>query len=395
MKTRRTRTRWGACIAAVLGAILFATVASFWLDPWPCDRADPPVIARRMAISAIEDARAASASTWAPQSLQQAEDSLRIALEEDRIQEVRFRPLRDYRGVRRRFAEAFHLAVAARDEAVLVAGETEADATRAIADASTIVFQAEHSAGLARLKAGARKDLEVARQAMAEARLLLAERRFIEARGRAEDAIRSARKVLEAVMTHAGRYGDERQRRAWRQMVVQTVTWSAQTGRPAIVVNKEGHAVTLYRGGLPLRVFRADIGRERVSDKRHAGDAATPEGHYRVIQKKGPRETKYYKALLLDYPNEEDRRRFEIRKKRGMLPKNAKPGGLIEIHGHGGQGRDWTDGCVALSNADMDVLFDLVPEGTPVTIVGSDGGPGPLSDMVRSLRGDLQEKGRP
>ena len=57
--------------------------------------------------------------------------------------------------------------------------------------------------------------------------------------------------------------------------------------------------------------------------------------------------------------------------KRGQLPSGAKIGGLIEIHGDGGKGGNWTEGCVALKNSDMDVLYKFVESGTPVTIIGS------------------------
>jgi lipoprotein-anchoring transpeptidase ErfK/SrfK len=57
--------------------------------------------------------------------------------------------------------------------------------------------------------------------------------------------------------------------------------------------------------------------------------------------------------------------------KRGELHLRARIGGLIEIHGEGGQGRDWTNGCVALSNRDMDEVFALARVGTRVTIVGT------------------------
>jgi L,D-peptidoglycan transpeptidase YkuD (ErfK/YbiS/YcfS/YnhG family) len=53
------------------------------------------------------------------------------------------------------------------------------------------------------------------------------------------------------------------------------------------------------------------------------------------------------------------------------VPLRAGVGSLIEIHGDGGQGRDWTDGCVALSNSDMDRVFARARVGTPVTIVGT------------------------
>lgn len=377
-----------------MGLLVAVTAgAAAWLDPWPCDRVDPPAVSHLAATRAVADARSAGAGTWAPSTLRRAEDDLRRAEEEVRRQEVRPRPLRDFRQARARLHEAVRSGEAARGEAVRAADEADSAASEAIHGATGLVYQAERSAGIARLKAGPRKELEAARQALAEALLHHVEGRYVRARERAEDASRLAQRVLEAVIARAGRYGDEGQREVWRRMVAETVAWSAQAGQPALVVSKEGHEVTLYQAGEPVRTFRADIGRELVADKWHAGDAATPEGRYRIVLKKGPRDTKYYKALLLDYPNEEDRVRFERLKRRGLIPRRASPGGLIEIHGHGGQGRDWTDGCVALSNADMDVLFDLVHEGTPVTIVGSDGGPGPLSDMVRTLRRTMEQAG--
>jgi murein L,D-transpeptidase YafK len=81
--------------------------------------------------------------------------------------------------------------------------------------------------------------------------------------------------------------------------------------------------------------------------------------------------TKYYKALLLNYPNDEDTARFNAEIANGSLPPSAKIGGLIEIHGEGGRGIDWTEGCVALTNREMDLVYRYVKVGTPVTIVGS------------------------
>ena len=59
------------------------------------------------------------------------------------------------------------------------------------------------------------------------------------------------------------------------------------------------------------------------------------------------------------------------RRERGYYPGAAGPGGLIEIHGEGGRQSDWTSGCVALRNENMDELFSRVSSGSPVTIVGS------------------------
>jgi len=69
-------------------------------------------------------------------------------------------------------------------------------------------------------------------------------------------------------------------------------------------------------------------------------------------------------------------------KRRGELPRGSGIGGLIEIHGEGGRGQNWTDGCVALKNADMDDLFARVRNGTRVTIVGGDGSDGAFSSLL-------------
>ena len=104
-----------------------------------------------------------------------------------------------------------------------------------------------------------------------------------------------------------------------------------------------------------------------------------------ITQKKGHGKTVYTLALLLDYPNSQDRERFKEAKARGEIPHNARIGGLIEIHGSGGRGYDWTEGCAALSDEDMKWLFHRVQVGTPVFIVGTDGVQNSISKTLQSL----------
>jgi murein L,D-transpeptidase YafK len=101
------------------------------------------------------------------------------------------------------------------------------------------------------------------------------------------------------------------------------------------------------------------------------GDKATPEGSYKIVNKFQGRQTPYYKSLSLDYPNSGDRERFKAEISRGTLPAYAKIGGGIEIHGGGGKGVDWTEGCIALTDSEIDLVFSIAQVGTPVTIVGS------------------------
>jgi len=152
---------------------------------------------------------------------------------------------------------------------------------------------------------------------------------------------------------------------------------------PAIVVSNREHTVTLYTAGQVTRVYPADLSFNWISDKRRSGDGAVPEGRYRVVARKSGAQTRYHKALLLDYPNAEDRRRFDAERRAGTIPASASIGGLIEIHGHGGRSVDWTDGCVAITNPEIDELFARVAIGTPVTVVGGEA-PAGLDDFLTS-----------
>jgi hypothetical protein len=82
-------------------------------------------------------------------------------------------------------------------------------------------------------------------------------------------------------------------------------------------------------------------------------------------------QTEFYRAILLDYPNADDRRRFQAARRSGAVPDQARIGGNIEIHGEANRGLSQTLGCVMLGNRQMDALFLEVGVGTPVTIVGA------------------------
>ena len=157
----------------------------------------------------------------------------------------------------------------------------------------------------------------------------------------------------------------------WERWAKETIEWSRQNGKSAIVIDKVEHACRVYKNGALLAEYDAEFGSQWLGDKRQAGDRSTPEGKYRIINVKTGYTTKYYKALVLNYPNEVDLQQFRIAKKKGQLRSAASIGGNIEIHGGGGRGFNWTEGCIALSNSDMDRLFHLAGVGTPVTIVGS------------------------
>jgi L,D-peptidoglycan transpeptidase YkuD (ErfK/YbiS/YcfS/YnhG family) len=157
----------------------------------------------------------------------------------------------------------------------------------------------------------------------------------------------------------------------WKNWVDKTINDSRKNREYSIIIDKFSRKCLIYLNGSKKYEFEAELGKNWVGDKRVRGDKATPEGMYKITKKFEGSKTKYYKALLLDYPNDEDKVKFKSEIARGSLPASAKIGGLIEIHGDGGKGVDWTEGCVALTNKEMDLVFKIVKVGTPVTIVGS------------------------
>ncbi|MDX9882563.1 MAG: L,D-transpeptidase family protein [Prolixibacteraceae bacterium] len=156
---------------------------------------------------------------------------------------------------------------------------------------------------------------------------------------------------------------------AWKRQAEETIGQSRANRTNAVLVDKFARKCYLYQAGNLKHQFTVELGPNWIGDKICKGDKRTPEGKYKVTAIKSGKHTKYYKALLLDYPNAEDQARFNQNRK--SLPRHARIGNLIEVHGGGGKQGDWTDGCVALENSDMDILFRYSSVNMPVTIVGS------------------------
>lgn len=348
------------------------------------ERIRPPAADAELARSTVERARSVNAATWAPEFLEAAEAALRSSLAEQRRQEVRFVLLRTYEEARKGFLVAEQQARRATREALNRKGAAQDQAAGSLSLARRTVGEAESLARRIRLEATGRRHLQRARAALVEASSLYEQGEFLRAAERAEDAARDAREAAGNATDLVSRFVDERQLRQWRQWVDETIRNSAESGAAAIIVYKEKHLLVLYVDGKPVRSYRADMGRNVLSTKLRAGDEATPEGRYRITARKGPGQSRYHRALLINYPNDADRRAFEAARRAGRIPATARLGGLIEIHGEGGRGEDWTDGCVAISNSDIDQLFRRVRVGTPVTIVGGDGRDGVFSELARS-----------
>lgn len=215
---------------------------------------------------------------------------------------------------------------------------------------------------LRRLRARFELELHRCRRLLNEGALEDAEAVLPELRKAAGDFVQSLRQFEE-------RFEDPSLRRSWAALCREALRLSRE--KPgALLVEKHARRLYVLRQGTAVAGYDIDLGWNGLQRKRYAGDGATPEGLYEVVERRSGRATRYHLALLLNYPNEEDRRRFRKLQQQGLIPPGRRMGGLIEIHGDGGRGLDWTDGCVALDNQDMELLFREAYVGMPVVIVG-------------------------
>jgi L,D-peptidoglycan transpeptidase YkuD (ErfK/YbiS/YcfS/YnhG family) len=208
--------------------------------------------------------------------------------------------------------------------------------------------------------------------------LLIKQARAFYEQGRYAQSLDASERALQnlatqtAMLTHElGRYASRDRIAHWQRMAKETIEWSRVHHTAAIVVSKAERSLVLYRSGQKMLSYTVRLGFNGIKEKRYQGDGATPEGRYRVTSKRGQGQTQFYRALMLDYPNQEDRRRFVLERKTGRIPALRGIGGQIEIHGVENELMAQTLGCVMLENPQMAALFERVDKGTPVTIVGA------------------------
>ena len=144
-------------------------------------------------------------------------------------------------------------------------------------------------------------------------------------------------------------------------------------GDVSVVILKESYELKVYDQDGWYATYPVVFGSKSLGDKMYEGDRKTPEGLYHIASKR-PHE-KWDKMMLIDFPTKADLEKFKDRKAKGLIPKNARIGGGIAIHGtwpHDDIAVDlyqnWTNGCIALKNEDVDELYDLLPIGTQVLI---------------------------
>ena len=128
-----------------------------------------------------------------------------------------------------------------------------------------------------------------------------------------------------------------------------------------VYVQKSARRIYLLHGSQVLKAYDIDLGRASLGPKQFEGDGKTPEGGY-VIDRRNPNST-YHLSLGISYPNDTDRA--------FATAAGQPPGGDIFIHGRNGKsgGRaDWTVGCIAVKDREIEDIYAMVRDGTPIWI---------------------------
>jgi murein L,D-transpeptidase YafK len=135
-----------------------------------------------------------------------------------------------------------------------------------------------------------------------------------------------------------------------------------------VLVQKSARKLSLIRNGKAIKEYSISLGENPVGHKVEEGDKRTPEGVYILDWRK--KSDRYFRSIHISYPNQRD---MGLAVERGV-----DPGGMIMIHGIPPlynrvekelKERDWTDGCIAVTNEEMTEIWNSVPDGTPIYIL--------------------------
>ena len=144
-------------------------------------------------------------------------------------------------------------------------------------------------------------------------------------------------------------------------------------GKISIVIDKSDYELSIYDEKGWYATFPVVFGNNSLADKKMEGDKNTPEGSFKIINKR--KHEKWARFLGIDYPNQESREKFKRRKQRGEIPASASIGGAIGIHGTWpnedfvvDRYKNWTLGCISMKRKHVEEIYNFTPIGTPVVI---------------------------
>jgi murein L,D-transpeptidase YafK len=148
--------------------------------------------------------------------------------------------------------------------------------------------------------------------------------------------------------------------------------FAAHTTKPTqhadrVVVRKKDRTLELLNAGRVIKTYKVALGGDPVGAKTRQGDHKTPEGIYMLDSRNA--HSKFYKSIHISYPNAQDRA--------AARTNGVSPGGDVFVHGLPNGYRyvgaahrlkDWTDGCIAVTDEEMDEIWQAVPDGTTIEI---------------------------
>ena len=358
---------WKKRLVVIFGILISITVIVFAILILAMDK--PPLAEFNSCQALLGKAKRANADVYSPEYYQAADRKYQAALLEWRIQNEKVFFLRSFTKTK----ELILTAILKAQEANVSSGANK-DSLKLnyLKEVELLKLKLENYHDVfihLPLKVSVRKNYEFGKlsleqglSAFGKGDIMLANKRLNEGKAKISVADKEVNALLKEYFSNFSK---------WQTWFASTVRLSAQNNSYAFIVDKIKHKGYLYFNGKLSKDYDVEFGRNWIGDKHYAGDKATPEGMYRIIKKKPSGDSKYYKAMLINYPNDEDLANFNSKKRQGVISRNTRIGGLIEIHGEGGKGDDWTSGCIALTNSEIDELYSRVPVGTPVTIIGS------------------------
>lgn len=158
-------------------------------------------------------------------------------------------------------------------------------------------------------------------------------------------------------------------------IIVPSIATDASAGSSTvdeIRIKKKAHTLELVANGSVVKSYKVAIGSGGMGPKRFEGDAVTPVGTYKVV---GRIKGLFHQFLTVSYPNDADRARYAELKQKGEVPAGRGVGFGIGIHGTGHKewngvhkDSDWTLGCIALDDSEIDEVAKLVKDGVKIVI---------------------------
>lgn len=141
----------------------------------------------------------------------------------------------------------------------------------------------------------------------------------------------------------------------------------------SILIDKSDYQLHVYSADTIVKTYPVVLGGNPIDDKLRQGDQCTPEGTFKIVSKYPHRS--WSKFIWINYPTPDSWRKHKKAKVDGIIPKDAKIGGEIGIHGVPkntdymiAKGTNWTLGCISLTNADINELYPVITDKTKITI---------------------------